>query len=266
MTTAKENAMRYFTMTCLAVAAALSGCTHFEIDNEPPVAVATISANGVMYDSEEGIEAGTATSVEVTLSGAGSFDPDESGGLTYRWIRTDIAQADRHGVADGNSGEAGTSQSITVSLPVGKHRFSLWVTDGDGGVSAPASVTVSILSAAACISAYEALIPDNPTCAECLCTLTSEGGCRDQVTTCFANSDEAFTTGCLAVVGCAGMTGCSGAACYTADTCMAELDMATADYTGFPGGCTDFGPTEAPCPAATAFGECQAMNCADACM
>ncbi|MDD9934020.1 MAG: hypothetical protein OXT09_10470 [Myxococcales bacterium] len=262
MSKAKETTMRNASITMVAIAAVLAGCQDVAKENDLPVAMITIEAGGETYMSDQGIEAGTADSVSVTLGSGNSSDEDGTV-VGYQWVKTDIDAATR--MTEPSAGDEGKSASITVDLGIGLHRFSLWVTDNEGAVSAPATVTVSIVSAAACIAAYESLIPDNTACAECLCALSSEGGCRDEVNTCFDNPLEAFTTQCLAIVDCAGMTGCDGAGCYTPDTCMAELDMGTVDYGGFPGGCTDPGPSEAPCPAATAFGDCQSANCAAAC-
>jgi hypothetical protein len=203
--------------------------------------------------------------VDVTLSAVGSVDADGDI-VDYRWIRTDIPQADRHGSADGISGEVGRSPNVTLSLLLGKHRFSLFVTDDDGSVGIPATVTVSIVSAEACKAAYDAVSPGNAACTECLCKLNSEGGCRDQISNCFGNPDPDFTSQCSVLNICALMTGCESAACYEPANCMAELDVAIENYGGWPGGCIDFDAAEAPCPASVAVGECRVANCAAECM
>ena len=69
--------------------------------------------------------------VAVTLSGAGSFDPDGDP-LSYQW-------------RDGNGNAVGGTQVVNVSLLPGSYFFGLTVRDGRGGTgSAGASVRVLV--------------------------------------------------------------------------------------------------------------------------
>ncbi|MDH5674459.1 MAG: hypothetical protein OEZ06_20195 [Myxococcales bacterium] len=265
MRTHKEITMLQRLPILCALALVGSACTEPETENEHPVAIITIEAGGETLEPDQGIESPDGGEVAVTLDASNSLDEDGSV-ESYRWIRTDVSAEARLMGDDREVDPADeTKSSITVSLPLGAHRYSLWVTDNEGAVSSPATVTLNIVSTAACKAAYGS---DNDACASCMCQASDgpEGmsGCRTEVTNCLDNPDDTWTTLCTAVVVCAGMTGCESAGCYADDTCKAELDMAVADYGGFPAGC-QVGPTEAPCPAATALGACQTEKCADVC-
>jgi hypothetical protein len=146
----------------LAAAVALSGCLRLKIDNKPPIA--EIWFNGALV-AKSGNPVTTTTipyagmPVSVVLDGTKSSDPD--GQVTsFKWLRTDIPAASRWadgGVPPPDSGlpvfhstddpPAGTSAQL--SLDKGKYRYSLWVMDNGGLISAPATVTLQVADPAA---------------------------------------------------------------------------------------------------------------------
>ncbi|MGD8862893.1 MAG: hypothetical protein PVI30_22965 [Myxococcales bacterium] len=250
--------MKNATWTCLAVAAALAGCQEPNTENALPVAQIEIRVGTDVYESDEGIET-DGSDVTVTLDG--SMSSDEDGNITgYQWLKTDVAAADRMGGAEEYDENGATLQ---VTLGLGTHRFSLWVSDDEGAVSSPASVNVVVTSAAACLTIYSS---DVPGCAECMCQASAEmgGGCRDEINLCLANPDEKFQGLCQMIVDCAATTGCSAEACYLPDTCMMEIDTATADYGGV-ASCSGSPAPESPCAASSAIAACMADACAAEC-
>jgi len=258
MTTAKEMTIMK-KVTCLAVATAMMGlasCTDIVNQNEPPKAKVEIMFNGTVYASGQGIESADGSDLPITLDGSKSSDDD--GELAeFLWIATDTTAGDRMA---GTNADLGNSSSINVTLGIGTHRITLWVKDNEGGISEPASVTIVITSAAACLAVYS---NPEPGCAECLCKVNDEamgvGGCRDEIMACMANPDPTFASLCTDIVNCAVATGCSSLGCYDDATCKVELEAATADYGGFPAGC-QVDPGEAPCPTATAIATCRDMS------
>lgn len=274
MTTAKEKNMRT-RMTCLAVAAALAmaGCTEIVLKNDPPVAKIAVTQDGNPVASGQGVESADGSPLTFMLDASGSTDEDGTI-VGWRWARSDISSTERLGGMVGADGgvpqsaiELGDARSISSAFGPGTHRVTLWVVDDEGGVSKPASVTLSVTSAQACLALYS---NPNPGCADCLCKANvggGVGGCRDEIMACMANPDPNFAKTCGDLVDCAARTGCSGGPCYGPDICRAELDATTADYGGFPGGCTDYQPGEAPCPTATAIATCrdEQSECAALC-
>jgi len=136
---------------------ALSGCLRLKVDNKPPIA--EIWLNGAMV-SKSGNPASTVTipyagaPVSLVLDGSKSNDPD--GQITsFKWQRTDIPAASRWadgGVPPPDSGlpmfspteDPPSGNSASLNLDKGKARYSLWVMDNSGAISAPATVTLNV--------------------------------------------------------------------------------------------------------------------------
>ena len=139
------------------VGVALSGCLRLKIDNKPPIA--EIWLNGAAV-AKSGSPAATVTipymgaPVSLVLDGAKSFDPD--GQVTsFKWLRTDVPAASRWadgGVPPPDSGlptfspseDPPAGNSASLNLDKGKARYSLWVMDNSGAISAPATVTLNV--------------------------------------------------------------------------------------------------------------------------
>jgi len=139
------------------VGLALSGCLRLHIDNKPPMA--EIWLNGAAV-AKSGSPAATVTipyagaPVSLVLDGSKSSDPD--GQVTsFKWQRTDIPAASRWadgGVPPPDSGlpifspaeDPPSGNSASLTLDKGKARYSLWVMDNSGTISAPATVTLNV--------------------------------------------------------------------------------------------------------------------------
>ena len=146
------------TIFVVALGLGLGGCFKIE-GNRIPVAKVVVRQGDKTIGAMDMIKL-DGGSVKITLDGKGSSDPDGEV-VEYEWIRTDVPAAARRadsGVApDDDSGVKSTVPRYTgnpepkattdVTLTqVGKYRYSLWVTDNDGEVSAPASVTVTVVA------------------------------------------------------------------------------------------------------------------------
>jgi hypothetical protein len=140
---------------------ALSGCLRVKIDNKPPMA--EIWLNGAAV-AKSGSPAATVTIpyagapvslvLDGSLDGSKSYDPD--GVVTsFKWQRTDVPAASRWadgGVPPPDSGlpmfspteDPPSGNSASLNLDKGKARYSLWVMDNTGTISAPATVTLNV--------------------------------------------------------------------------------------------------------------------------
>jgi hypothetical protein len=274
---------------CSCVAAA-SGCMSVKADNKPPTAVASALLNG------QPVIAGTPIPfmdqpVVITLDGSHSSDADGSL-TTFIWRRTDVSAAARFmlmpagaagmAAASGTGGMAAppkpsgpafvadpapTAMSQVTLTEKGTYRFSLWVKDNKGAVSAPSSVTLKVggfMPDATCMTAFT---QPKAECQACTCTPNAMGGCLDQINACLNNADPTFKMLCTAVVNCAVMKSCAAAACYTAANCMAEIDAASMYMGGTIAACNDATMVATnPCAASGALATCQGMpTCADVC-
>jgi hypothetical protein len=244
----------------------LGGCSEFEVKNKLPIAVATAVVGGmpvvpgkpVPYDGQP---------IAVTLNSQASKDPDGSIKRTL-WLRTDVSPNERfagNGMVDGGAfesygGDPPAGANPVVTLGLGTHRFSLWVTDNKGLTSAPSSVSFEIKVAsnympdAACLAKYP---NTNKACAECVCSPMANMGCLELYKTCYENADAMFSTLCDGITKCAIAGKCVGSACYApAPLCQTQI-MDAAIYMGamFPASCSGEGATN-PCAAASKLGAC----------
>lgn len=275
----------------LALGAATSwgGCLQFKVDNKPPVAEVWVNGMSV---AKSGNPLTTTTipfsgsPVAVTLDGSKSSDSDGQV-MAFKWVRTDVAAASRWadgGVPPPDSGlpvfhpsdDPPAMPQPQVMLGAGKYRYSLWVTDDHGAISAPATVTLQIgvpppkfvpMPDATCAMDY---MHPKKDCKDCTCTPNAMGGCVDEFNRCFHNTDAMFSTLCTAVVNCALAKKCSGVACFTApNPCMAELDAAAMYMGGTADSCSMPAMADAnPCAASAALlVTCATMTsmCATAC-
>lgn len=161
-----------------AAAVLASSCTALPYSNKPPIAVIKVMLNGAAIDVKAPIDFSGAP-VTITLDGASSTDPD--GSVTdYRWMRTDVSGSARRAAAGGSAAPpdtagaggarpaagagagAGAGGSLLAPPPAfvadpapgmmsevvlseaGKYRFTLWVTDNQGVVGKPTSVTLQV--------------------------------------------------------------------------------------------------------------------------
>src|SRR5262245_20616961 len=143
--------MNRFARSVFVVLVALlagNACTEFEVKNKPPVAVAKAVLGGTpVADLTKPLET-PGGPLAVTLDGRGSFDPDGSI-KSALWLRTDVPPTVRFAgnkMVDDGSGAMFTGDppagnaAPTMNLDIGKHKFSLWVTDNEGRVSRPATL------------------------------------------------------------------------------------------------------------------------------
>jgi hypothetical protein len=152
-TALRARRLSLFSCLCLALVA---GCLKVE-SNKPPLAKIVVKQGSDTIAPGASI-AFSGTAIKLTLDGTGSSDADGEV-VEYLWLRTDLpasAHFDDSGVApDEDGGSPSTVAAatdspapkpmteVTLKLP-GKYRYSLWVTDNDGAVSAPVSVTLSV--------------------------------------------------------------------------------------------------------------------------
>jgi hypothetical protein len=184
--------------------------------------------------------------VAVTLNGAASKDDGKI--KTYRWLSGDKGPMDKGRGID----PADTAQPV-VMLGMGTFKFVLWVTDDQGVISRPDSVTVTVGVAAPgedpavleCAANVFEMVTDP--CKMCVCT-TAE--CRPKVVE--SACDEA----------CWGLLSCIGAMCPDFATNMACVGQKCAAFLGGATGATNAGPCVAPCAAMCRPG--MAMPAADA--
>jgi hypothetical protein len=154
-----DNAMCARSLTvfsCLALGLAAAGCLKVE-SNKPPVAKIVVRQGSDTIAASDSIKFNGAA-IKITLDGKDSSDADGNV-VEYLWMRTDVPASARSadsGIApdeDGGvksivppfTGDPEPKVAVEVTLKVaGKYRYSLWVTDDDGAVSAPASVTLNV--------------------------------------------------------------------------------------------------------------------------
>lgn len=267
MTNRTEATMKNHRNLLLAVlvvaGTAAAACKDIETQNVPPKAVVEVLIGGKVVDTKMPIPY-EGDPVELVLSGSKS--EDEDGTITkYEWLRTDVPGSVRNGLVDGGApfeGDPGSGAKATVVLEEGTYRFTLYVTDDDGVLGTPVSVSFSIetlleyVGDPACMDTYEGA---NPECEACVCATAEMGGCFDLFDNCFNNADPMFSELCVAVLECGVANACTGAACYTPTFCMAQIDAA-ATYMGGAGTpeCSDLANEagDNPCRAINLFSSC----------
>lgn len=252
------------------VAAALlsvSACSDFEVKNKMPIAVGAVVVNGMPIAAGKPVPY-MGSPVAVTLDSRGSKDPDGSI-VRALWLRTDVTPNQRYagnGLVDAGSfeayaGDPPAGPNPVVMLPLGKHRFSLWVFDNDGLTSAPATLSFEVkvpsdfMPDAKCMMNYK---NTNKACAECVCSPMANKGCHELYKTCYENTDPMFATLCTDLNACGNAGKCVGSACYAAaPLCMTQI-MTAGAYMGatFPASCMGE-PASNPCAAASKLGACQ---------
>jgi hypothetical protein len=132
-------------------------------ENRPPVADA---------GDDQTVECTGSGSSSVTLDGSGSSDPDGDT-LTYTW-------------RDSSNTVVGSTASVTLSLPLGTHVFTLTVSDGFGGSSSDSvSVVVDDTTAPTITVSLspDALKPPNHKLIPITATITATDGCGAVVVT-----------------------------------------------------------------------------------
>jgi hypothetical protein len=250
----------------------LNGCSRFLIENEPPEAkVQLLMADGTpVVDLTKEIPFMGAPIV-FTLDGSMSSD-DDGTIVKYLWLDSDVPPDMRYDDDLMNlatfTGDPPAIASPQVTLGEGHHQFSLWVTDDEDAISAPATLEFTIKTPTifmpdpVCAMTYMSAIPE---CVDCVCTPNAMMGCLDSFTACYQNADPMFVTLCTAVVDCARTMGCTGTACYTAALCMAQIDAA-ATYNGGALADCQGDPALNPCAASAQLGVCSATGvCMAAC-
>ena len=250
----------------------LNGCSRFLIDNELPEAkVQLLMADGTpVVDLTKAIPY-MGTPLVFTLDGSMSSD-DDGTIVKYLWLDSDVPANVRNDAGVTSlatyAGDPPPVPSPQVTLGEGHYQFSLWVTDNEDTISAPATLEFTIetpttfMPDPVCAMTYMSAVPG---CVDCVCTPNAMMGCLDSFTACYQNADPMFVTLCTAVVDCARMMGCTGTACYTATGCMAQIDAAAAYMGGALADCQG-DPALNPCAASAQLGVCSATGtCMTAC-
>jgi len=209
----RHNAITTASILCALLAA--QGCLKDETldTNRVPIAHArAVGNNGEVVDAT--VDGGVAAlmfmfdgdPIEVTLDGTASTDLDgEVASYDWRYVAP---------AADGGVPASGFWSQVPsldpndvarpkVLLPMGTHTFTLWVTDDDGAVSVPDSITIKVGGdpVQECIDGSAPELDD--TCKQCLCS--QEGATGDTCRT--------GVPGCNGA--CWGLIGCIGAMCPT---------------------------------------------------
>lgn len=280
---------RHLTLLCgLLACSLLAACTDNAVvpdsPNRRPVADARIRVDGKAVDEKVDAEAlkiplaAGVDSVEVTLDATESTDAD--GKVTsYRWLSaTSVPDGgvgalsytgamgvvsaggrfvpgaepggDKPGAREGVADWPEDVERPVVELGEGAWSFSLWVTDDDGAVSSPDTVTVLVGDAAsgggpeveACIADVLDSVPEE--CSRCLCGIES---CRATVAETACNAD------------CWGLIQCIGTMCpdFAAMAMAMDFSCVTTNCSAFLAGATAATPAGMcirMCPA-----ECAAM-------
>jgi hypothetical protein len=157
--------------------------------NQPPVADARIIRNGQSVNGQG--DGGAAlltfpfkgTPVSVTLDASQSHDPD--GTITaYQWLSgtpppeggaelpNEAGVLHRSVPPGAPPNWPGTSVSPKVDLGEGIWSFTLWVTDNDGAISAPSTITITVgmVMNPAVQQCADAVVQTEPeSCRQCLC-------------------------------------------------------------------------------------------------
>ena len=234
-------------------------CKDIKTANLPPKAVIEAKIDGKVIDPKVSIDY-AGEPIEVVLSAA--MSSDEDGTIeAYKWRRTDVPAGGDAGATAG-IGDPKAGEKTTVTLEEGTYRFTLYITDNDGALGAPASVSLTVETPVLfegdpeCLTTYEGA---NEDCTACVCAEQGElGGCYDLYDNCFNNADTMFSDLCVGVLNCGVDHACLGAACYAADKCMVEIDAASQYMGGTIASCNDatLMPEDNPCRAITVFSNC----------
>lgn len=261
----------------------LAGCLGQNVDDKIPKAVIEVQVGGMLVDATKPIPF-SGMPVVVMLDGSKSSDEDGQV-VGYTWFRTDFPAASRVAYAhDGGvppadsglpafTGDPPPSPQVTLTLNAGKYRYSLWVKDNKGEISAPTSVSLQIGAPPAKFVAMPdmtcAMQSMNPKkdCKDCTCTPNAMGGCLDEFNMCFNNQDAAFSAACSAFATCSVTKPCTGSTCVTANPCAAEMTAAATYMGGSLAMCTPDMAAMNPCAAAAALSACtnKTSMCASAC-
>ena len=263
MTKRTEATMRiHRNLLCAVLVVAGLACKDTETGNAPPKGVIEVLVDGEVVNTAMPIPY-EGDPVELVLSGSKSEDSDGTI-AKYEWRRTDVSAAVRNGTADGGApfdGDPGVKEKATVVLDEGSYRFTLYVTDDDGAIGVPVSVSLSLEVPSlfdadeACLAAYEGT---NADCEQCVCAPAEMNGCLDLFDNCMNNADAMFSQLCRAVYDCGIANACLAAACYAPDKCMAQIDAAAAYMGGTLASCSDVAvmPSANACRAVSLLSSC----------
>ena len=256
-TVARGAASSGIALFALAFAAAVSHCGQdlsVNSSNQPPVADARILRNGQSVNGQG--DGGAAllmfpfngTPVTVRLDASQSHDPD--GTITaYRWLSGTLAPEggtdlpNEAGVlhrwvpAGAPSNWPGNSEQPQVELGEGIWSFTLWVTDNDGAISTPSTITITIgmVTNPAVQQCADAVLQTEPeSCRQCICMQSDM--CRKAV----------VATACDQT--CWNLVNCVAAHCPDFMAMAAKMDYSclTANCAAYTAGSTGATPV-APC-------------------
>jgi hypothetical protein len=241
----------------------LDGCSRFTVENELPEAKVQLLMNGMPVNIKDPIPF---MGAPLTFTLDGSMSSDDDGTIVkFLWLDSDAPPSARYdaGIMDLNTftGDPMPAPSPQVTLGEGHHQFSLWVTDDEGAISAPATLEFTIETPSvfmpdpACKMTYMSAIPE---CVDCVCTPTAMKGCLDNYNACYLNPDPMFVTLCKAIVDCAREKSCVSTACYTPALCGPQIDAAAAYNGGVLADCQSTAPTN-PCAASAQLGACTSL-------
>jgi hypothetical protein len=218
--------------------------------NLPPIADARILRDGQSYNAR--IDGGAAelrfdysgSPVMVTLDGTKSYDPDGTI-VAYQWLSATLAPDGGMQLPDGATmlrfvppgappNWPGTAAQPQVELGQGTWSFSLWVTDNQGAVSQPDTITITVGVDPVKQCADNVVSTEPAACSQCLCSQSDT--CRAAVT-----ADKCDQT-------CWNLVNCIAANCPDFQAMAAKMDYScvTANCAAYVGGSTGATPV-APC-------------------
>ena len=153
-------------LSCTIVLGGFAGCIEAEVPNAPPVADAGEDQEITLADGE--------SEASVTLDGSASSDVDGDV-AEYVWLSACPVELDDGGSEPGRADfDPDNVAKPKLTLPVGTHRFTLWVRDNDGARSEGDTVTVKVgEGGSTCGGSCEDRILQDPQitdeCRACLC-------------------------------------------------------------------------------------------------